>query len=195
MSDPRTLTVRVTNYWLVCSWDDRSYAEYRQRWPGTQSISLQNGMRVILPSAFLAAVEMEGWGAIRGGMLAKTEKGWELTPKDKVGTAVWGYDARGRGLVPFHSIAVPTNVIPLGSHWKSDWAGKVITPDGPWNGIMDAVDVGGGIKAKDADGDGTPEDIHVDLFVGKIADRVDEHYATGLDTPNPWLMTLTEVPS
>ena len=183
----RSLTVRVTNYWLVRSWEEPSFGEYVRGHPGTEKITLTNGMYIVLPCAFMSAVEMEGWGAVRGGMLSKTPAGWDLLPKSD-GPCSWGYDARGRGLVPFRSMAVDPDLIKLGTHWRSDWAGKVMTPAGPWDGLLDAVDVGEMIDATP----GEP-DYHIDLFVGDIGDRVDEHYAPGMHTPKPWTMTLSQV--
>lgn len=156
------LEVSLTCYWLVLLDDPTTYRKYLKAHPGEMEIALPEGKKVRLPTAFLAAVEVEGGGVVGDNLFSFDGKEWKWIPRR---LCPWGIGAYNNPLKPFYSIAVDQHWKPAGAalapfQFRTKWrirelVGSKLPTGEPWDGIVEASDTGDTIDL-----------AHIDLFCG-----------------------------
>ena len=161
----KPLRVEITNYWIVELEEKATWASTlpQSEWGGDDTIPVKVGTETQqrrYPHAFIHAVMMQGCAKVPDGVL--TYDGHEFALLDR-GKFPWGQAATGEALTPLVSIAVDPHFIPLRTWCMMPALKGFYLPDNTrHDGRVYACDTGGRIRG-----------AHVDLFVGKAANKVD----------------------
>ncbi len=136
---------RTTWYWVV---DEADYARKH-----LVPLLTPTG-RVIkrVPRRFLRRLHVEGTGRLRDGRVVNWAAPKRYVVVDR--SAPFGLGAQGRALIPFRSVAVDRNLIPLGTvFYIKEFDGVALPTGRQHDGCFVAADVGSAVR-----------DRHVDLF-------------------------------
>ncbi|MBI4612494.1 MAG: SH3 domain-containing protein [Planctomycetes bacterium] len=143
---PRSIgTFKVTFYWMAREEDYNGPAD-------TPVLDPQGKELGRFPAAFAKALALEGTAKLRDGRVLNAAGDGRFEVVD----APFGLGVRNIPLVPFRSVAVDPEVVPIGSELYIRAMDGARLPDGSvHDGRFRAHDVGGGIRGR-----------HVDLFTG-----------------------------
>jgi len=128
--------------------------------PKTVWILKMDGSRIVkVSSRFKRAVDIEGTGKLIDGRVINYAGVVNGEVRYAVTSHPWGRGVGDCPLIPFHTVAVDRNEIPLGSLVYISQTAGMLLPDGSTHdGLWRAEDVGGAIR-KD----------RIDLFVGEAS--------------------------
>ncbi|MEK6577649.1 MAG: 3D domain-containing protein, partial [Bdellovibrionota bacterium] len=143
-------TFRNTYYYMALESDFPDQA-------GTHDlIDLKDIVLATVSSRYKKALDMEGTGRLRDGRVVNFAGKLNGVIRYHVTDFPFGHGVGSCELIPFHSIAVDKNRIPLGSVVQIDESIGMHLPDGSkHDGLWRAEDIGGAIQ-----------NDHIDLFVG-----------------------------
>lgn len=158
-------TFELTYYWVTFESDFTGPAD-------TDVFDPSCAVLATVPSAFAAALTLEGTGKLEDGRLLNYSGpcGCAYSPCFFVVDQdhPWGYGVQNRALVPFRSLAVDRDVIPYGTPlYVAELDGFMMPGSLPWgdfvhDGCMNAADTGGAISGH-----------HIDFFVALHAYYLD----------------------
>jgi 3D (Asp-Asp-Asp) domain-containing protein len=147
---------RITFYWITTE----------EEFSGPDDTSIYDPECAVLaevPAAFADSLRIEGTGRLEDGRVVNYDGACPCptTPcyHEVDAEHPWGSGAGNRPLVPFRSVAVDPDVVPIGtSLWVEELDGLAMPGDPPWGGFIHdgcvlAADTGGSIDG-----------MHIDFF-------------------------------
>ncbi|MBI3556466.1 MAG: hypothetical protein HY074_09405 [Deltaproteobacteria bacterium] len=176
-SSQAAIKLRNTYYYVVLE------SEYEGRPRDTDILNMNGDVLATVSGAFRRAVDIEGTGRLVDGRVINYAGRKDGAIRYLISPSHYGYGIGTCKLVPFHTVAVDPDVVPLGSEIYIVETDGMRLPDGSLHdGIWLAEDIGSAIKHD-----------RVDLFVGD-GDRGDILVAQGIRNLKPLTIKIIEKP-
>lgn len=170
---------RNTNYYVV---DEAEYSKFPL---DDEILDLKGRVLAKVSTRFHKDVDIEGTGKLTDGRVINYAGIINKEIRYKISQFEYGLGVGNCPLIPFHTIAVDPQTIPLGAVVKIRETVGMLLPDGTkHNGLWRAEDVGGAIK-KD----------RIDLFVGLGEKNGSVLVRSGIKNLMPLTVELIEPPS
>jgi 3D (Asp-Asp-Asp) domain-containing protein len=177
IAKPGDGSYRNTYYYVVL---ESLYAGQRKT---ERVISMDGTLLAMVSPRFKAAMDIEGTGRLEDGRVLNYVGRRDGEIRYAFVRAPFGRGVGSCQLVPFHTVAVDPDRIPLGSVVKIEETVGMVLPDGTkHDGIWRAEDIGGAIR-----------EARIDLFVGD-GNRGDVLEAHGIRNLMPLTVTVVSGP-
>ena len=171
------IKLRNTYYYVVME------NEYASNPRDTEILNLDGEVLALVSAAFRKAVDIEGTGRLVDGRVINYAGRKAGQIRYLISPEHFGYGVGTCRLVPFHTVAIDPDVIPLGSEIYIAETDGMLLPDGTrHDGVWRAEDIGSAIKHD-----------RIDLFVGD-GDRGDILLAAGIRNLKPLTIKILEHP-